>query len=134
MAGAVEERALLTLGHAKAVLGDSRAAGLATALAVAILITVCTAASADQIGVGGCVGGYGSFYGRQNAINCVLRWGEAGSTHIRTVPEFGNEERSQAAERDRKWQERCKPAIAQDYYGVPRYLYAAPGCEFGVIE
>jgi hypothetical protein len=24
--------------------------------------------------------------------------------------------------------------VFQDRYGVPRYEYAAPGCEFGVIE
>lgn len=125
---------MLTFGHIKAALGAFLTARLTTALTAAILITICTAASADEIAVGGCVGGYGSFFGRQNAINCVLRWGEAGSTNVRLVPEFGNEERSHAAERDRKWQERCKPTIAQDYYGVPRYLYAARGCEFGVIE
>jgi hypothetical protein len=125
---------LLTFGYVRAVLGTSPAARAATALAAVVLVTIWTAASADEIAVGGCVGGYGSFFGRQNAINCAMRWGEAGSTHIRLVPELGSAERASAAERDRKWQERCKPAIAQDYYGVPRYFYAAPGCEFGVIE
>jgi hypothetical protein len=35
---------------------------------------------------------------------------------------------------DHKWEERCRPTIAQDRYGVPRYQYAAPGCEFGIID
>jgi hypothetical protein len=43
-------------------------------------------------------------------------------------------EKERAMARDRRWMERCRPIIAQDRYGVPRYHYAAPGCEFGVIE
>lgn len=34
-------------------------------------------------------------------------------------------------ERDRLWVERCKPRIATDEYGVDRYVYALPGCEYG---
>jgi hypothetical protein len=30
--------------------------------------------------------------------------------------------------------DRCRPSVRQDRYGVPRYHYAARGCEFGVIE
>jgi hypothetical protein len=134
MANAAGERALLTFGDTGAAFEASVTARFATALTAAILIAISSVASADGIAVGGCVGGYGSFFGRQNGVNCVLRWGQAGSTNIRQVPEASGEERSLAAERDRKWQERCKPAIAQDRYGVPRYIYAARGCEFGVIE
>jgi hypothetical protein len=78
--------------------------------------------------VGGCVGGGGS-------LNCVVRWGKAGDPYIRTVPPPADEmERTQAAQRERKWEQRCRPIIKQDHYGVPRYQYSAPGCEFGVIE
>ena len=28
----------------------------------------------------------------------------------------------------------ARPVVHQDPYGVPRYEYAAPGCEFGVIQ
>lgn len=87
-----------------------------------------SATQADGIAVGGCVGGGGS-------LNCVVRWGEAGDPYVRTVPPpDSDEERRHSAERDRKWQERCRPVIAQDHYGVARYSYAAPGCEFGIIE
>jgi hypothetical protein len=87
-----------------------------------------TAADADTVGVGGCVGVKGS-------VNCVVRVGPAGDPYIRTVPQPENEaDKERAAARDRKWIERCHPTIAQDRYGVPRYHYVAAGCEFGVIE
>jgi hypothetical protein len=51
------------------------------------------------------------------------------------VPQPENDgDKDRAAARDRKWIEHCRPTIAQDRYGVPRYHYAAVGCEFGVIE
>ncbi len=85
-------------------------------------------AYADGMAAGGCIGGGSS-------LNCIVRWGEARDPYIRTVPPAADEiERTHAAERDRKWEARCKPTIAQDRYGVPRYQYAAPGCEFGVIQ
>jgi hypothetical protein len=96
--------------------------------AVALSAITLTPARADWIRFGGCAGGWGSY-------NCVEREGPAGDPYIRLVPapddEVGKE---QAATRDRKWMERCRPVIAQDRYGVPRYRYAAPGCEFGVVE
>jgi hypothetical protein len=93
-----------------------------------MMTSVCSTASAGGIAFGGCAGSRG-------AANCVVRWGEAGDPYIRVVPEpAGDAERSQSAERDRKWEQRCKPVIAQDRYGVPRYEYAAAGCEFGVIQ
>jgi hypothetical protein len=42
--------------------------------------------------------------------------------------------RALARQLDRRWVERCRPIIEQDRYGVPRYHYAMPGCEFGVGE
>jgi hypothetical protein len=78
--------------------------------------------------VGGCVGGRG-------AVNCVVKWGSAGDPYVIHLPEpMDQAEKARSAERDRKWQDRCRPNIVQDYYGVPRYHYSAPGCEFGVIE
>jgi hypothetical protein len=35
------------------------------------------------------------------------------------------------ADRERDWMARCRPMIRPDRYGVGRYQYAAPGCEFG---
>jgi Domain of unknown function (DUF6894) len=36
-----------------------------------------------------------------------------------------------STERERDWIARCRPVIRQDRYGVGRYHYSAPGCEFG---
>ena len=38
------------------------------------------------------------------------------------------------AERDAKWVKYCDPKIYTDKYGVERYRYAKPGCEFGLTE
>jgi hypothetical protein len=98
------------------------------AAAFTLLAITFTAAYADTLGVGGCVGARGS-------INCVVRVGPAGDTYIRLVPQPETEaEKAHAAERDHRWLERCRPIVAQDRFGVPRYHYSAPGCEFGVIE
>ena len=61
------------------------------------------------------------------------RQGPLGDTYVRHVPEaFGDAEKAAQAERDHRWVARCHPIIVQDGYGVPRYRYGAPGCEFGV--
>lgn len=100
----------------------------AAVLSILTLGVIYSAAYADGVVVGGCIGSAG-------AVNCVGSWGEAGNSHIRVVPPPADDvERARAAERDRKWEARCHPTIAQDRYGVPRYQYAASGCEFGVIE
>ncbi len=102
--------------------------GAAASLSVVTVAAVCNVAHADGLAAGGCIGG-------RSSLNCIVRWGEARDPYIRTVPPAADEiERTRAAERDRKWETRCKPTIAQDRYGVPRYQYAAPGCEFGVIQ
>lgn len=44
------------------------------------------------------------------------------------------EEKAEAADRDRRWFERCKPYLRQDDQGVDRYYYAAKGCEFGKFQ
>jgi len=97
--------------------------------AIAILSTMTAAAArADELVVLGCTGAQGSF-------NCVARWGRAGDPYIRHVPEPDSDtEKTRAAERDRRWTERCHPVIKQDAWGVARYHYSAPGCGFGVIE
>lgn len=42
-----------------------------------------------------------------------------------------DEERAEAVERDRKWVAHCKPSLREDRYGMKRYVYEKPGCEFG---
>jgi hypothetical protein len=103
---------------------------IATRVGAAVTLSVITwnVVYADGIAVGGCVGGGGS-------INCVVRWGEAGDPYVRIVPKpIDADEQARAAQRDRKWAERCRPVITQDQYGVPRYHYAAVGCEFDIID
>ena len=39
-----------------------------------------------------------------------------------------------AAARDRRWSERCRPVVLQDSFGMPRYRYDAPGCEYGRLD
>jgi hypothetical protein len=123
---------VLTFSCARAVRRSSCTARLAAAaLAVTVSIAILHPARADGIAVGGCLGDWRSL----NTTNCVVRWGDADNPFVRTVPQPANpEERARDAEREHKWQQRCKPVIAQDYYGVSRYRYAAPGCEFGVID
>jgi hypothetical protein len=53
---------------------------------------------------------------------------------IHIAPPRTAEEIADANERDRLWRTRCKPIVKQDVYGVPRYSYAAPGCDYGKFE
>jgi hypothetical protein len=120
------ESAVLIFRRIKASLASRLAACIGATLTFVVITS--SAAHADKLYVGGCVGGWG-------AGNCVLRIGPAGDPYVRLIPEPGSEvEKARAAERDRLWMSRCQPVVAQDRYGVPRYHYAAPGCEFGVIE
>lgn len=48
---------------------------------------------------------------------------------IHVPPDWPVDEEELAA-----WEERCKPVIKKDRYGVRRYSYAKPGCEFGAGE
>lgn len=57
------------------------------------------------------------------------------SPHVITVPAPASADALAAAEtRDRRWAERCRPVIRQDRYGMPRYSYDAPGCEYGRLD
>ncbi len=67
--------------------------------------------------------------------SCVKNW--------RTAPGYSEADRlhgldtraqAEAIERDRKWQARCRPVIRKDEFGVSRYFYAKPGCEYGKSE
>ena len=49
------------------------------------------------------------------------------------VPDaIGEAEKTRMAERDHRWLARCRPLVQRDRYGVARYYYGAPGCEFGI--
>jgi hypothetical protein len=50
------------------------------------------------------------------------------------APALTDEDVAGAEARDRRWVERCSPLIRQDHFGMPRYSYSAPGCEFGRLD
>jgi hypothetical protein len=84
-----------------------------------------TSANATGVNIYGCAGGWRGF-------NCAEQWGIAGHPYIRAVPEpIGQAEKAEAAARERRWLARCHPMVERDEYGVARYQYAAPGCEYG---
>ncbi len=100
--------------------------------AAAVLLAIVTFA-ADMAFAGskvrstGCVGSGFSF-----SCATTWRWDEA-ERKTSLMPEDPALV-AEAAERERKWVERCKPQIRQDSLGVRRYHYAARGCEFGKAE
>ena len=95
-------------------------------IAMVLSVTTLTSARAGGVAALSCVGGARSF-------NCAAQWGIAGDPYVRGVPEIlGEAEKAQAVARDRKWQAYCRPVVERDFFGVARYQYAAPGCEYGV--
>lgn len=75
--------------------------------------------------VGGCVGSWDTF-------NCVWRWGANRDPYVRQIPEPASDaDKGISTEREHRWEQRCRPQIAVDRYGVGRYVYSEPGCEFG---
>jgi len=93
---------------------------------IAVSAMMLTSVYAGGIGTLNCVGGRGS-------VSCVGQWGPGGDPNVRTVPKpLGEDERAQAAARDRKWLAKCDPVIERDRFGVARYHYAARGCEYGI--
>jgi hypothetical protein len=118
---------VLTFGCARThrALSASVSAVFALALMAAAGISD---ARAQEIRSGGCIGGWHYF-------NCVTRWAPAGDPYVRSVPQSTDEAAgARTEERDRRWVDRCRPSLKQDRYGVARYHYAMPGCEFGVGE
>jgi hypothetical protein len=94
----------------------------------AITLSVIALSPAFAGGVAGlsCVRGAKTF-------NCVGQWANPGDPYVRTVPEvLGDAEKAQASARDHKWLTRCRPVVERDNYGVARYQYSEPGCEYGL--
>ena len=74
-------------------------------------------------------------YGARNILSCVHTRGRGLNPHVISVAGPQTPEERQAAEaRDRRWAERCRPVIRQDHYGMPRYSFNAPGCEYGRLD
>jgi hypothetical protein len=121
----IRERAVLTKVCTKLTSATWLAASVA---AVTVSVMTSMPAHAQGVIVGGCAGRWGAF-------SCVTRWGIAEDPYVRSVPQpLSEAEQARAMARDHKWLNRCKPSVAEDRYGVSRYIYAAPGCEFGVGE
>jgi hypothetical protein len=74
-------------------------------------------------------------YGARNVTSCIAthRRGRL-NPHVVDMPAQSAAEAEAAAERDRRWAERCEPVIRQDRYGMPRYSYGARGCEYGRLD
>jgi hypothetical protein len=103
--------------------------GLATIAASAIAMLMGAApARAGGVYTTDCVYGYGGH-------SCTRIWRRLGNPYVMQVPRPRSEEEvTEAAARDRLWEARCRPIVRQDMYGVRRYHYFAPGCEYGKYE
>lgn len=113
----------------------SRIAGTASALrpiasivaAMVLSATTLTPARAGNAVDVGCIGNF------MKSFNCAGQWSAAGDPYLRSVPEVvGDEQLTRAAARDRRWMARCNPVVERDSYGVARYRYSTPGCEYGI--
>ena len=70
----------------------------------------------------------------RDSTSCVEVRHELVNPYVIQVPPRAEAEAREAENHERLWRARCRPAIKQDRYGVNRYVYAAPGCEFGKYE
>lgn len=72
--------------------------------------------------------------GTRYSESCVFRRGPF-NPHVINVPgPTSDEERKAAAARDQRWVERCRPQLRPDRYGMLRYNYFAPDCEYGRLD
>lgn len=115
-----------TFSAASSQLRPCRSVALALALLGASVIFA--PAYAGGIEITNCFGAFRTF-------SCITQWGAPDDPRLRHVPGPRDaQEEAAFIARDRKWVARCRPVIRQDHYGVSRYHYAAPGCEFGRIQ
>ncbi len=77
-------------------------------------------------------GGQSTSYGSDSCIE--VRHELVNPYVIQVRPVLSAAEHREAEERDRLWRAHCKPVIRQDLHGVARYVYAAPGCDYGKYE
>ena len=76
---------------------------------------------------------FGSIFGSRSCIS-TFRGGWR-NPHVIAVPVAQSpEERAAADARDRRWVERCRPVSQRDLFGMQRYRYSQPGCEFGGLD
>ena len=124
--------------NAQYVVGPARnsAAMLVRLAAGSMLLLSWMSASASAQGqrftdtvTGSCVFAYGT-------AHCVrqYRYNDPGNSGIKRYVEPAAEDVAEARDREKAWEARCRPTLRQDYYGVNRYVYAAPGCEYGRLQ
>ena len=77
-------------------------------------------------------GGSNSSYGADTCIE--VRHELVNPYVIPVAPPQSEADYRTAAEHDRMWTARCKPVVRQDSRGIDRYVYAAPGCDYGRYE
>jgi hypothetical protein len=105
-------------GSSRPIVGGIVALAL---LGVSVPLESATAGGTD---VTNCIRSFGEY-------SCVERWNSTGDPSARRA---SPQEEAESAERERQWAARCHPVVKQDQYGVGRYQYAAPGCEFGRFQ
>jgi hypothetical protein len=98
------------------------------AFALLALSMMSAPARSEGVGTFSCTGG-------RYTRSCVstFRRGRV-HPHMIRAPAPIDEELAAAEARDRRWLQRCGPVARQDRYGMPRYSYGAPGCEFGRLD
>jgi hypothetical protein len=98
---------------------------------VALALLAATVAVAPAFAGGGAL----SCVRSGGLVSCAAQWNLNGDPPVQSAPAARDPRaEAEAAERERAWVARCRPIIRQDQYGVPRYRYAAPGCEYGVLH
>jgi len=98
---------------------------VATSLAaLAILALPLMPAHADGTRSTSCVRSYGAF-------SCVTNWHRDRKDANDVIAKPDPQEQAESKAREQRWLATCRPVVHQDEYGVMRYVYAAPGCEFG---
>jgi hypothetical protein len=73
--------------------------------------------------------------GSRMSVSCVTTWRSGVvDPFVRELAPRTEQEIAESKERERKWEARCRPVIERDRFGVARYTYAGPGCEYGSYE
>lgn len=114
-----------------------RRTNLTIAAAAALALLGTTAALAGGVTTTDCIYNHdGGYRHGAGGVSCVQIWRDGlVNPYVIQVPQArSDEETARAAEHERLWKARCRPVIRQDQYGVPRYHYAAPGCDLGKYE
>jgi hypothetical protein len=107
-------------GNSRAIVG-----GIVAFALLGASVPLESANADDGIDATNCIRSFGEY-------SCVERWNWTDDQSTRRAPD--PQEEAESAERERQWEARCHPVVKQDQYGVGRYQYAAPGCEFGRFQ